>query len=35
MKSWHLGIVLALLIGYAVGILFPSVGQSLKAKIGA
>lgn len=35
MKSWHIGIVVALIIGYAIGVLFPAVGQGVKAKIGA
>jgi hypothetical protein len=35
MKNWHLGIIVALIVGYAAGILFPSVGNTLRAKIGA
>ena len=34
MKSWHLGIIVAVLIGYALGIFFPGVGQTAKAKLG-
>ena len=34
MKSWHVGIVVALVVGYALGILFPSIGTSLRAKAG-
>lgn len=34
MKGWHLGILVAVLIGYALGILFPGVGQSVRAKVG-
>lgn len=34
MKGWHIGIVLALAIGYILGILYPSIGQSLRAKAG-
>ena len=35
MKSWHWGIIVALLIGYLVGVKFPSTGASLLGKIGA
>lgn len=34
MKSWHIGIVVALVVGYALGILFPSIGTSLRSKAG-
>ncbi len=34
MKSWHIGIIVAVLVGYALGIFFPSVGLTLKAKTG-
>lgn len=34
MKSWHFGLILAILAGYILGIFFPSVGTSLKAKLG-
>lgn len=34
MKSWHVGIVVAVLIGYVLGVMFPAVGNSLKSKVG-
>ena len=34
MKSWHWGIIIAVIIGYFVGVMFPAVGQQLKAKVG-
>lgn len=34
MKSWHWGIIIAVLIGYVVGVMYPAIGQSLKAKAG-
>lgn len=33
MKSWHIGIVLAVVIGYVLGVMFPSVGQTIKSKL--
>ena len=35
MKSWHWGIIVALLIGYLVGVKFPATGASLLSKVGA
>jgi hypothetical protein len=35
MKSWHLGIVIALVVGYAIGVMWPSIGNTVKSKIGA
>lgn len=36
MKSWHWGtIIVVLIIGYLIGVKFPSTGQSLLGKIGA
>lgn len=34
MKGWHWGIIIAVLVGYALGVYFPSVGASLKSKVG-
>lgn len=34
MKGWHIGIIVAVLIGYFVGVMFPSVGNTVKAKLG-
>jgi hypothetical protein len=34
MKGWHWGLVIAVLVGYALGIIFPSIGQSVKSKVG-
>jgi hypothetical protein len=35
MKSWHLGIVVAIIVGYAIGVIWPAWGVALKAKLGA
>lgn len=35
MKSWHWGVIIAVVIGYALGVLFPSFGATIKSKIGA
>jgi len=35
MKSWHWGtIIIVLIIGYLVGVKFPSTGASLLSKVG-
>lgn len=34
MKTWHLGLVLALVVAYLVGVKFPSVGAGLLSKVG-
>ena len=34
MKGWHIGLIVAVIIGYLVGIKFPATGQSLLSKVG-
>jgi hypothetical protein len=34
MKSWHIGLIVAVIIGYLVGVKFPATGQSLLSKVG-
>lgn len=34
MKTWHWGIIVALLVAYLVGVKFPATGQTVFAKIG-
>lgn len=34
MKTWHWGIIVALVIAYIVGVKFPSPGQMALSKIG-
>jgi hypothetical protein len=33
MKAWHWGVIIAVLAGYVLGVMFPSVGNTLKSKI--
>jgi hypothetical protein len=33
-KSWHWGIIIAVIVGYALGLYFPTFGNSLKSKVG-
>lgn len=33
MKTWHWGIIIAVLIGYALGVYFPSFGAGIKSKV--
>lgn len=35
MKGWHWGVIIAVAVGYALGVLFPGIGTSIKSKIGA
>jgi len=34
MKGWHIGIIVALLVAYLVGVKFPSTGQMVLGKVG-
>lgn len=34
MKAWHVGLIIALIVAYFVGVKFPSVGTSLLGKVG-
>jgi hypothetical protein len=34
MKNWHWGIIIALLIGYFVGVKWPATGTSVLGKVG-
>lgn len=34
MKSWHLGMLVLLVVAYLVGVKYPSIGQSALSKVG-
>lgn len=34
MKSWHIGLVVAILVAYLVGVKFPALGQAALSKVG-
>lgn len=34
MKSWHWGLIVAVVIAYLVGVKYPSTGQTVLSKIG-
>ena len=34
MKAWHVGLIIALIVAYFVGVKFPSVVTSLLGKVG-
>ena len=34
MKAWHLGLVVALIVAYLIGVKFPSVGTTVLGKVG-
>ena len=33
-KGWHIGLIVALVIAYFVGVKFPSIGQAALGKVG-
>lgn len=34
MKAWHIGLIVAILVAYFVGVKYPGVGTSVLGKIG-
>lgn len=34
MKGWHIGVIVTLLIGYFLGVQYPSVGKTALGKVG-
>lgn len=34
MKSWHFGIIIAVLVGYALGLYFPAIGNKVRGTVG-
>lgn len=35
MKSWHIGVIIALVVVYLIGVKYPQAGQMVLSKVGA